>query len=368
MFLSVGFPGPRLVMRTCGFGRIRLSTGRLGEMRRRCSFAQMLQYPHRRHLRRRPRHAGVHRRSAGIPIQSLLTRCLPSPVWPPPRPRTFYGGSVPTRRYRSAADPALRHTGSTAGGTTPDRFPPSLCSANKHPTRSGPATLRHPLGVGSYQRQDVPMPTHPMMAGRRSNRHPPGVLDQAVGDAAADTTSEPGVVLEVPLATVRTHKPAKAPHQRGTPPARLQVTDPLRSPVPHTTTAEPTVRAPRPLPGRFHLGLETVNRVNEFSPYANTPQVQTNGHNIRHRGLLASAICYFTDSSGASTAFQGLDPTHPTFPRRDPSRCRLRDGSARKLAVKAPCRGIDDLRPIVTQGTSQAGELHLGTPGSSSTG
>ena len=29
MFLSVGFRGPRLVMRTCGFHRIRLSAGRL---------------------------------------------------------------------------------------------------------------------------------------------------------------------------------------------------------------------------------------------------------------------------------------------------------------------------------------------------
>ena len=158
------------------------------------------------------------------------------------------------------------------------------------------------------------MPTHPVMARSRPNRHPPGVLDEAVGEPPSQAGSELGMVLEVPLPTVRTHKPAAVPHQRGTSPGHLQVTDPLRSPVPHTTTAEPTVRAPRPLPGRFHLDLEAVNRVNQHSPYANTPQVQTNGHKIRHRGLLASAICYFTDSSGASPPFQGFPP-HPTFPR-----------------------------------------------------
>ena len=71
----------------------------------------------------RPRIANIHQRSPGIPIPMLLTRCLPSPYGRLSRPRTFYGGSVPTRRYRSAADLSSRRSGSAAGGTTPGRFP-----------------------------------------------------------------------------------------------------------------------------------------------------------------------------------------------------------------------------------------------------
>ena len=68
-----------------------------------------------------------------------------------------------------------------------------------------------------------------------------------------------------------------------------QVTDPLPPPVPHPMTAEPAMRAPLPPPRRFNLDLETVYSVNESSPHPNSRQVQTNGHNIRHRGLLESA-------------------------------------------------------------------------------
>ena len=50
--------------------------------------------------------------------------------------------------------------------------------------------------------------------------------------------------------------------------------------------------------------------------HANTRQAQTNGHNIRHRGLPRPAMWYFTDSSEASPPNQGFHPTKPTFPRR----------------------------------------------------
>ena len=155
-----------------------------------------------------------------------------------------------------------------------------------------------------------------MMTRRRPNRHPAGVLHQAVDETTGETTIELGVDLEVPLAAVRTHKPATVPHQSGTPAAHLQVTDPLAAPVPHIAALEPTMRAPRPLPGRFDLDLQAVNRINQHPPHANTRQVQTNGHNIRHRGLPGPANWYFTDSSEASPPIQGFHPPHPTFSRR----------------------------------------------------
>ena len=83
------------------------------------------------------------------------------------------------------------------------------------------------------------------------------------------------------------------------------------------------MRAPRPLPSRLHFNLEAVNQVNQHLQDTNTRQVQPNRHNIRHRGLPGPANCYFTDSSEASTPFQGLHPTQPTFPRRAEKLARL---------------------------------------------
>ena len=125
------------------------------------------------------------------------------------------------------------------------------------------------------------------------------------------------MVLEVTLPTVPTLEPAATPNQRRATAAHPQVTNPLRSPVPHPSTLEPALAAPRPLPSRFDLHLKTINRVDQHPPHANTRQVQTNGHNIRHRGLSLDRRCWlFTDSSGASPPFQGFHPTQPTFPRR----------------------------------------------------
>ena len=93
------------------------------------------------------------------------------------------------------------------------------------------------------------------------------------------------MILEVALPAVPTFEPAATPNQRGTAAAHPKVTNPLRSPVPHPIAAEPTIAAPRPLPSRFDLHLEAVNRIDPHPPHANTRQVQTNRHNIRHRGL-----------------------------------------------------------------------------------
>ena len=129
------------------------------------------------------------------------------------------------------------------------------------------------------------MPAHPMMAGHRPNRHHPRVLDKTAGEPAGQPGLELGMVLEVALTTVPTAEPAPTPHQRGTAAAHPKITNPLRSPVPHFDAAEPAVGTPRPLPGRFHFHLQAVNRIDPHPQHANTPQVQTNRHNIRHRGL-----------------------------------------------------------------------------------
>ena len=147
-----------------------------------------------------------------------------------------------------------------------------------------PATLRHPLRVGSHPAHD-PMPPHPVMAGHRPNRHHRCVGHQTASEPAGQPGLELGMILEVPLAAVSTFEPASTPHQDHPAAAHLQVTNPLRSSVPHPIAAEPTMAAPRPFPGRSDFNLKTLNRVDQHSGHANTRQVQPNGHNIRHRGL-----------------------------------------------------------------------------------
>ena len=122
------------------------------------------------------------------------------------------------------------------------------------------------------------MPPHLMMAGHRPYRHHLGVPDEATGEPTGEPTSELGVVLEMPLTTVPTAEPAPTPHQRRAPAAHPRVTNPLRPPVPHPGTAEPTLRAARPLPARFHLHLQAVNRIDPHPQHAHTRQVQTNRH------------------------------------------------------------------------------------------
>ena len=151
-------------------------------------------------------------------------------------------------------------------------------------TRPGPATLRHPSRLRADQAHD-PMPPHPVMAGHRPNRHHPRICHQATSEPAGEASLELVVVLEVTLPTVPTAEPATTPNQGGATAAHPQVTNPLRPPVPHPKAAEPTMAAPRPLPSRFHFDLEAVNRIHPHPPHANTRQVQTNRHNIRHRGL-----------------------------------------------------------------------------------
>ena len=155
------------------------------------------------------------------------------------------------------------------------------------------------------------MPPNPMMAGHRPDRHHPGILDQTASEPARQPPLELGVVLEVTLPTVRTLEPAPTPHQGCAAAAHLQITNPLGPPIPHLAALKPTIWARRPLSGRLDIHLQAVNRVNHHPPHANTRQVQTNSHNIRHRGLLDSANWYFTDFSGASPPFQGFQPTQP---------------------------------------------------------
>ena len=93
---------------------------------------------------------------------------------------------------------------------------------------------------------------------------------QTTSEPTSETTLELGVVLEMTLPAVPTAEPAATPHQRGTPAAHLQVTDPLRSPVPHPITAEPAMGTPLPPPGRFNLHLEAVNRIDQHAPHPNT--------------------------------------------------------------------------------------------------
>ena len=106
-----------------------------------------------------------------------------------------------------------------------------------------------------------------------------------MSEPAGEAGLELGMVLEVAFPTVPTLEPAATPNQRRATAAHPKVTNPLRSPVPHPSTLEPALAAPRPLPSRFDLHLKTINRIDPHPPHANTRQVQTNGHNIRHRGL-----------------------------------------------------------------------------------
>jgi len=186
----------------------------------------------------------------------------------------------------------------------------------QHPARASAATVHYLLGVGSHQPHD-PMPAHPVMAGRRPNRHPPCVLHKPLSEPPSQPSLELGMLLEVTLLTVPAPEPAATPHQRGEAAAHLQVTDPLGATVPHLGTLEPTVRTPRPRPSRFHPHHQPINRVNHHLQHPNTLQMQPDRHKIRHRGpSWDSANWYFTDSSGASTPFQGFHPPNPTFPRR----------------------------------------------------
>ena len=128
------------------------------------------------------------------------------------------------------------------------------------------------------------MPPNPVMTSHRPNRHHPSVLDKTAGEPADQPLLELGMVLEMTLPTVPTLEPAAAPHQRRTAAAHLQVTNPHRAPVPHLGVAQPTLRAPRPLPGRLPLHLQADSGVHQNPPHPDTRQVQTNRHDIRHRG------------------------------------------------------------------------------------
>ncbi len=169
--------------------------------------------------------------------------------------------------------------------------------------------------MGSHQRHDS-MPTHPMTASHRPNRHRPGVLHQPARKPPGETPLKLVMLLEVPLPTVAAHEPPTPPHQRRPPARHPKVADPLDPPIPHPTAAEPAIRAPRPLPRRLHLHLQAVNRIDRHTQHPNTTQPQANGHNIRHRGLLASANWYFTDFSEASPPNQGFQAPAPTYSRR----------------------------------------------------
>ena len=82
----------------------------------------------------------------------------------------------------------------------------------QHTARSVAATVRYPLGVGSHQTHD-PMPTHPVMAGRRPSRHPPGVLHKPLSEPPTQAGLELGMVLEVTFLTVPAPEPSATPHQ-----------------------------------------------------------------------------------------------------------------------------------------------------------
>ena len=78
--------------------------------------------------------------------------------------------------------------------------------------------------------------------------------------------------------------------------------------------------APRPPPCRFDFNLKTLNRIDPHPPHANTRQVQTNRHNIRHRSL---SLDRRTSNSPIparphphSKDFTLEEGTQPTFPRR----------------------------------------------------
>ncbi len=155
-----------------------------------------------------------------------------------------------------------------------------------------------------------------MTASHRPNRHRPGVLHQPARKPPGETPLKLVMLLEVPLPTVAAHEPPTPPHQRRPPARHPKVADPLDPPIPHPTAAEPAIRAPRPLPRRLHLHLQAVNRIDRHTQHPNTTQPQANGHNIRHRGLLASANWYFTDFSEASPPNQGFQAPAPTYSRR----------------------------------------------------
>ena len=150
------------------------------------------------------------------------------------------------------------------------------------------------------------MPPHSVVTGHRPNQHHPGVSDQTTGKPPSQTGLELGVVLEMTLPAAFTAEPATTPHQRRAAAAQLQVTNPLRPPVPHPVTAGPTVRTPRPLPGRFNFDLQAVNRID-----AHTRQVQTNRHNIRYRGLPGRANLVLHRFQRGLTPIPRIS-THPT--------------------------------------------------------
>ena len=190
------------------------------------------------------------------------------------------------RRFRATRDHRQHLAAITGGdhGHIPMPAPNRRFVDQQHTARPGPATLRHLSRLRADQAHD-PMPPNPMMAGHCPNRHHPRISNQTTGEPAGKTTGELVVVLEVALPAVPTFEPAATPNQGGAAAAHPKITNPLRSPVPHPKAAEPTIAAPRPLPGRLHLHLKTLNRVGQYSRHANTRQVQPNGHNIRHRSL-----------------------------------------------------------------------------------
>ena len=118
----------------------------------------------------------------------------------------------------------------------------------QHPARPGPATLRHPSRLRADKAHD-PMPPHPMVTGHSPNRNHPRICHQAASEPAGQAALELVVVLKVAFPAVPTLVPATPPNQGGAAAAHPQITNPLRSPVPHPLAAEPTMPAPRPPPG-----------------------------------------------------------------------------------------------------------------------
>lgn len=100
---------------------------------------------------------------------------------PPPGTSPLLDPEEPAQRpFRPTRNHRQHLTGVTTRdhGHIPMPAPYRIFIDQQHPSGPGPATLRHPPRVGSHQAHD-PMPTHPMMAGHRPNRHHPGIPDQA---------------------------------------------------------------------------------------------------------------------------------------------------------------------------------------------
>ena len=177
------------------------------------------------------------------------------------------------RRFRATRDHRQHLAAITGGdhGHIPMPAPNRRFVDQQQTARPGPATLRHPLRVGSHQ-PHYPMPSHPMMTAHRPNRHHPHVSNQPIGEPARQTALELVMVLKVALPAVPTFEPAATPHQRCAAAVQLKITNPLRSLVLYLLAVEPAMAAPRPLPGRFHLHLKTLNRIDQHSRHANTPR------------------------------------------------------------------------------------------------